>query len=89
MGEVDFDTLVSAAGDIVDAYDYQFQPRVDGDIVTDTCKSCGSSHHCTKCLDASDEAQFYQNRFNFSGPVVLSHGRREENGQAYSGVDTT
>jgi hypothetical protein len=42
MREVDFDTLTSAADDIVDAYDYQFQPRVDGDIVADTCK-CSAS----------------------------------------------
>jgi hypothetical protein len=34
------------------------------------------------------EAQFYQKRFNFSGPVVISHKHHEANGQAYSGVDT-
>ncbi|KAJ4388880.1 hypothetical protein N0V93_006341 [Gnomoniopsis smithogilvyi] len=35
------------------------------------------------------EAQFYQNRFNFSGPAVITHEQHEANGQAYSGVDTT
>ncbi|KAH8659810.1 Alpha/Beta hydrolase protein [Xylariales sp. PMI_506] len=34
------------------------------------------------------EAQFYQKRFNFSGPVVISHELHEANGQAYSGVDS-
>lgn len=34
------------------------------------------------------EAQFYQQRFNFSGPVVISHELHEANSQAYSGVDT-
>ncbi|KAH6989222.1 esterase [Ilyonectria sp. MPI-CAGE-AT-0026] len=71
MREVDFATLTSAADDVVDAYDYQFQPRVDGEIVADTY-----------------EAQFYQKRFNFTGPVVLSHEQHEANSQAYSGVDT-
>ncbi|KAB2574184.1 Secreted lipprotein [Lasiodiplodia theobromae] len=36
MRSVDFDTLISAADDIVDTYDYQMQPRVDGDIIADT-----------------------------------------------------
>lgn len=35
------------------------------------------------------EAQFYQNRFNFSGPAVITHEQHEANGQAYDGVDTT
>ncbi|KAH8882095.1 esterase [Thozetella sp. PMI_491] len=35
------------------------------------------------------EAQFYQKRFNFSGPVVITHEQHEANSQAYSGVDTT
>ncbi|KAL3418750.1 carboxylesterase family protein (secreted protein) protein [Phlyctema vagabunda] len=35
------------------------------------------------------EAQMYQKRFNFSGPVVISHEQHEANGQAYTGVDTT
>jgi hypothetical protein len=35
------------------------------------------------------ETQFYQRRFNFNGPMVLSHGLHEANGQAYSGVNTT
>ncbi|KPM37667.1 hypothetical protein AK830_g8899 [Neonectria ditissima] len=72
MREIDFDTLTSAADNVVDKYDYQFQPRVDGDIIADTY-----------------EAQFYQNRFNFEGPVVLTHEQHEANSQAYSGVDTS
>lgn len=36
MRSVDFDTLTTAADDIVDTYDYQMQPRVDGDIIADT-----------------------------------------------------
>ncbi|KAF1926019.1 alpha/beta-hydrolase [Didymella exigua CBS 183.55] len=35
------------------------------------------------------EAQFYQGRFNFTGPLVLSHELHEANSQAYSGVNTT
>lgn len=35
------------------------------------------------------EAQFYQGRFNFSGPLVLSHELHEANSQAWSGVNTT
>lgn len=35
------------------------------------------------------EAQFYQNRFNFSGPAVITHEQHEQNGSPYSGVDTT
>lgn len=31
----------------------------------------------------------YQERFNFSGPMVLTHEQHEANSQAYSGVDTT
>lgn len=38
MRQVDFANLTSAATDVVDTYDYQFQPRVDGDFVADTCK---------------------------------------------------
>lgn len=34
------------------------------------------------------EAQLYQGRFNFSGPVVATHELHEANSQAYSGVDT-
>lgn len=72
MRAVDFSTLTTAATDLVSTYDYQFQPRVDGDIVADTY-----------------EAQFYQKRFNFSGPVVISHEQHEANGQAYTGVNTS
>lgn len=72
MRAIDFDTLSTAADDVVDAYTYQFQPRVDGDIIADTY-----------------EAQFYQGRFNFSGPLVLSHELHEANSQAWSGVNTT
>ena len=39
MRQVNFTTLTDAATDVEDEYDYQFQPRVDGDIVADTCKS--------------------------------------------------
>lgn len=35
------------------------------------------------------EAQFYQQRFNFSGPAVITHEEHEANGQAWDGVDTT
>ncbi|RDW89217.1 putative carboxylesterase family protein [Coleophoma cylindrospora] len=72
MRSVDFDTLTTAASEIVSNYTYQHQPRVDGDIVGDTY-----------------EAQLYAGRFNFSGPVVISHEQHEANSQAYSGVDTT
>ncbi|CZR55548.1 uncharacterized protein PAC_05436 [Phialocephala subalpina] len=36
MRAVDFDTLTTAASDVESAYDYQFQPRVDGQIIADT-----------------------------------------------------
>lgn len=35
------------------------------------------------------EAQFYQRRFNFSGPAVITHEEHEANSQAWTGVDTT
>lgn len=35
------------------------------------------------------EAQFYQRRFQFAGPAVITHEQHEVNGAAYSGVDTT
>ncbi|KAF2706201.1 esterase [Pleomassaria siparia CBS 279.74] len=35
------------------------------------------------------EAQFYQGRFNFTGPMVVSHELHEMNGMAYAGVNTT
>lgn len=38
MRNVDFDTLTSAASDVQTKYTYQFQPRIDGDFVADTCK---------------------------------------------------
>ncbi|KAH8600207.1 esterase [Bisporella sp. PMI_857] len=72
MRNVDFADLNTAAEDIEDTYTYQFQPRVDGDIIADTY-----------------EAQLYQGRFNFSGPLVISHELHEANSQAYSGVNTT
>ncbi|GKT82372.1 carboxylesterase family protein [Colletotrichum tofieldiae] len=72
MRGIDFDTLNTAATTIQNAYDYQFQPRVDGDIIADTY-----------------EAQLYQGRFNFTGPVVATHEQHEANGQAYTGVNTT
>ncbi|OJD33740.1 carboxylesterase family protein (secreted protein) protein [Diplodia corticola] len=72
MRAVDFDTLTTATDDLVDTYDYQMQPRVDGDIIADTY-----------------EAQFYQKRVNFDGPVVITHEQHEANGQAYDGVNTT
>ncbi|ORY65201.1 esterase [Pseudomassariella vexata] len=36
MRAVDFDTLTTAASDVQTEYTYQFQPRVDGDIIADT-----------------------------------------------------
>ncbi|KAI3396786.1 hypothetical protein diail_11686 [Diaporthe ilicicola] len=35
------------------------------------------------------EAQFYQNRFNFTGPAVITHEQHEANGQAWAGTNTT
>lgn len=69
---VDFTTLQDAATTITSDYNFQLQPRVDGDFVADTY-----------------EAQFYQNRFNFTGPAVITHEQHEVNGAAYSGVTTT
>jgi hypothetical protein len=37
MRSVDFTTLQDAASTVTSDYIYQFQPRVDGDIVADTC----------------------------------------------------
>lgn len=34
------------------------------------------------------EAQFYQGRFNFTGPAVITHELHEVNGMAWPGVDT-
>ncbi|PVH78515.1 esterase [Cadophora sp. DSE1049] len=72
MRAVDFTTLQDAASTVTSDYTYQFQPRVDGDIIADTY-----------------EAQLYQGRFNFSGPMVITHEQHEANSQSYSGVDTT
>ncbi|KFZ12349.1 hypothetical protein V502_07122 [Pseudogymnoascus sp. VKM F-4520 (FW-2644)] len=72
MRSVDFTTLQDAASTVTSDYSYQFQPRVDGDIVADTY-----------------EAQLYQGRFNFTGPMVITHEQHEANSQSYSGVDTT
>ena len=38
MREVDFKTLTSAASNVKNKYDFQLQPRVDGDFVADTCE---------------------------------------------------
>jgi hypothetical protein len=35
-----------------------------------------------------DEAQLYQNRFNFNGAMVISHEQHEANSQSNSAVDT-
>lgn len=43
MREVNFTTLTDAASEVESNYTYQFQPRVDGDIVADTCKLATSS----------------------------------------------
>ncbi|KAG8985346.1 hypothetical protein FRB94_000932 [Tulasnella sp. JGI-2019a] len=72
MRGVNFTTLQSAASNISSLYNYQFQPRVDGDFVADTY-----------------EAQFYQQRFNFTGPFVITHELHEDNSQAVSGYNTT
>ncbi|KAI9925508.1 hypothetical protein ASPWEDRAFT_157022 [Aspergillus wentii DTO 134E9] len=72
MRQVNFSSLSTAASDVQSTYNYQLQPRVDGDFVADTY-----------------EAQLYQGRFNFTGPLVISHEQHEVNGQAYSGINTT
>ncbi len=36
-----------------------------------------------------DQSQLYQNAFNFTGPVCITHELHETNSQAYIGVDTT
>jgi hypothetical protein len=38
MRQVNFTTLNTAASNVQENYTYQFQPRVDGDFVADTCK---------------------------------------------------
>ncbi|KAL0939902.1 carboxylesterase family protein [Colletotrichum truncatum] len=72
MRSIDFDTLNTAASTVKSAYTYQFQPRVDGDIIADTY-----------------EAQLYQGRFNFTGPVVATHEQHEANSSPYDDVNTT
>ncbi|PYH91981.1 alpha/beta-hydrolase [Aspergillus ellipticus CBS 707.79] len=52
MRSVNFTSLLTTASDVASEYNYQLQPRVDGNIVADTY-----------------EAQLYQKRFNFTGPV--------------------
>lgn len=90
MRGIDFDTLTSAADDVVDTYTYQMQPRVDGDIIADTCKSLLALFLLPRLpTQNTDEAQFYQKRVNFDGPVVISHEQHEANGQAYDGVNTS
>lgn len=39
MRTVDFDTLSTAATGLVSEFGYTLQPRVDGDFVSDTCRS--------------------------------------------------
>jgi len=46
MREVNFTTLNAAAKAIKGNYSYQFQPRVDGDFVADTCTSLVSLPVC-------------------------------------------
>lgn len=51
MREVNFTTLNTAAKAIKGNYSYQFQPRVDGDFVADTCTSLVSlSVYVGSCL---------------------------------------
>ncbi|ORY88551.1 Alpha/Beta hydrolase protein [Leucosporidium creatinivorum] len=61
----------TAGSDVADEWTYQFQPRVDGDFVTDTY-----------------ESNLYQRRFNFTGPMVISHEQHEANSSPWSGVDS-
>lgn len=88
MRVVDFTTLQDAASTITSDYLYQFQPRVDGDIIADTCMSTSVPFR-NLLICRTDEAQLYQGRFNFSGPMIITHEQHEANSQAYSGVDTT
>ncbi|KAJ5720187.1 esterase [Penicillium malachiteum] len=71
MRKVNFTILQDKASDAASTFNYQLQPRVDGDLISDTY-----------------EAQLYQKRFNFTGPVVISHERHEENSQNTTGVNT-
>ncbi|KAJ5312577.1 hypothetical protein N7508_003407 [Penicillium antarcticum] len=72
MRKISFTNLTNAATEVKNNYGYQFQPRVDGDIVADTY-----------------ESQFYQGRFNWNGPLVITHEEHENNGSPTSGVNTT
>lgn len=58
--------------------------------VADTCTSPGYPRRC-KILIKTDEAQaqLYQNHFNFTGPLVITHERHENNSQPWPGVNTT
>lgn len=40
-------------------------------------------------LTTTDEAQLYRNCFNFTGPLVITHEKHENNSQAWPGVSTT
>ena len=40
MRNVNFTTLQDAGTSVTSDYTYQFQPRVDGDFVVDTCEIC-------------------------------------------------
>ncbi|KAK6593477.1 esterase [Botrytis cinerea] len=72
MRSVNFTTLQTAATNMVSNYTYQFQPRVDGDIISDTY-----------------ESQLYQKRFNFTGPLVITHELHEINNKLPTGVNTS
>ncbi|ESZ93692.1 hypothetical protein SBOR_5932 [Sclerotinia borealis F-4128] len=72
MRSVEFDTLSTAATNMVSNYTYRFQPRVDGDFIADTY-----------------EAQLYLKRFNFTGPLVITHELHKINNVLPSGVNTS
>ncbi|QSZ35471.1 hypothetical protein DSL72_008341 [Monilinia vaccinii-corymbosi] len=72
MRSVEFETLSTAANNLVSEYQYQFQPRVDGDFIADTY-----------------ESQLYQKRFNFTGPLVITHELHERNNRLPSGINSS
>ncbi|TGO14347.1 hypothetical protein BTUL_0054g00150 [Botrytis tulipae] len=72
LRSVNFTTLQTAATNMVANYTYQFQPRVDGDFISDTY-----------------ESQLYQKRFNFTGPLVITHELHEINKKLPAGVNTS
>lgn len=39
MRSVNYTTLMTTGSEVASNYSYQLQPRVDGDIVADTCNS--------------------------------------------------